>query len=73
MKFNIVIDRVDGASDHGKDVVDGLNAVDRAYLNKMLFRMYNPGYKHNAKDMMAHSCASSKKSSCATPLPSPTY
>eukprot|EP00957_Ditylum_brightwellii_P190612 14510170-Ditylum_brightwellii.AAC.1 len=40
---------------------DGLNAVDKAYLNNMVFRMYNPGSKHTAKDTVAHSCAPSKK------------
>eukprot|EP00957_Ditylum_brightwellii_P135828 10360457-Ditylum_brightwellii.AAC.1 len=55
MEFNIVIDHAVGAPGHGKDVVYGLNAVDKAYLNKMMFRINNPGSKHTAKDMMAHS------------------
>eukprot|EP00957_Ditylum_brightwellii_P106177 8100153-Ditylum_brightwellii.AAC.1 len=61
MKFNIVIDHAFGAPDHGKDVVDRLNAVDKAYLNKVMLRVYNPGSKHTAKDMMAHLCGPSKK------------
>eukprot|EP00957_Ditylum_brightwellii_P080124 6093726-Ditylum_brightwellii.AAC.1 len=36
-KLNILIDCAVGAPDHGEDVVDGLNAVDKAYLNKMMF------------------------------------
>jgi hypothetical protein len=39
---NIVINCAVGAPGHGKDIVDGLNVVDKAYLNKMMFRMYNP-------------------------------
>eukprot|EP00957_Ditylum_brightwellii_P074234 5640681-Ditylum_brightwellii.AAC.1 len=39
MKFNIVIDHAVEAPGHGKDVVDGLNAIDKAHLNKMMFRI----------------------------------
>eukprot|EP00957_Ditylum_brightwellii_P137269 10465349-Ditylum_brightwellii.AAC.1 len=35
MQYNIVIDRAIQAAGHGKDVVDGLNAVDKRYLGKM--------------------------------------
>eukprot|EP00957_Ditylum_brightwellii_P092078 7010500-Ditylum_brightwellii.AAC.1 len=55
-----------GAPGHGKDAVDGLDAVDKAYLNKMMFRMYNPGSKHIAKDMIAHLITPSKKNSYAS-------
>ena len=33
-KYSIVIDRAIGAPGHGKDVVDGLNAVDKSFLRK---------------------------------------
>eukprot|EP00957_Ditylum_brightwellii_P199964 15243934-Ditylum_brightwellii.AAC.1 len=45
MKCDIVIDHAVGSPVHGKDIVDRLNAVDKAYLNKMVFRMYNSGSK----------------------------
>eukprot|EP00957_Ditylum_brightwellii_P061103 4636555-Ditylum_brightwellii.AAC.1 len=61
MKFNTVIDRAVGAPGHGKDVTDGLNVVHKAYLNKMMFRTYNPRSKHTSKDMMDHLCTPSKK------------
>ena len=32
VRFNIVIDRVMEAPGHGKDVVDGLNATDKAFF-----------------------------------------
>eukprot|EP00957_Ditylum_brightwellii_P034289 2600559-Ditylum_brightwellii.AAC.1 len=31
MKYNIFIDRAVGAQGHGKDIVDGLNAVDKSF------------------------------------------
>eukprot|EP00957_Ditylum_brightwellii_P071038 5398170-Ditylum_brightwellii.AAC.1 len=66
MKCNIVTDCAVGAPDHGKDIIDGLNAVDKTYLNKMMFIMYNPGSKHTAKGMMAHLCTPSKNISYAS-------
>ena len=36
--YNIVIDRAVGAPGHGKDVVDGLNAVIKAFLKKAMMR-----------------------------------
>eukprot|EP00957_Ditylum_brightwellii_P104121 7931682-Ditylum_brightwellii.AAC.1 len=65
MKFDIVIDHAVGAPGHDKDAVDGSNAVDNSYLNKMMFKMYNLGSKHTAKDMMAHSCTPRKSISYA--------
>eukprot|EP00957_Ditylum_brightwellii_P173467 13207055-Ditylum_brightwellii.AAC.1 len=65
MKFNIVINGAVGAPGHGKDVVDGLNTIDKACLKKMVVRMNNSGSKHTAKDMMAHLCMLSKKTSNA--------
>lgn len=35
-KYNINIDRAIGAPGHGKDLVDGLNAVDKHYLKKIM-------------------------------------
>eukprot|EP00957_Ditylum_brightwellii_P048693 3694718-Ditylum_brightwellii.AAC.1 len=32
VRFNIVIDRAVGAPGHGKDMVDGLNATDKAFF-----------------------------------------
>ena len=45
MKYNIVIDRAVGAPGHGKDVVDGLNAVDKRYLKQCMFRLLHPEQK----------------------------
>ena len=37
-KYNISIERAICAPGHGKDVVDGLNAVDKHYLKKFMKR-----------------------------------
>ena len=42
VKFQVVIDRAVGAPGHGKDVVDGLNAVDKRYLRKAMLRADHP-------------------------------
>ena len=35
-KYHINIDRAIGAPGYGKDIVDGLNAVDKNYLKKLM-------------------------------------
>ena len=40
--YQITIDRAVGAPGHGKDVVDGLNAVDKNYLFKLMSRIKVP-------------------------------
>mgnify|MGYP003340820577 CR=1 FL=1 len=39
LKFDIVIDCAVGAPGHGKDVVDGLNAVDKRFLRTAMMRI----------------------------------
>ena len=36
MKHHIIIDRAIGAPGHGKSIIDGLNAVDKHYLKKVM-------------------------------------
>eukprot|EP00957_Ditylum_brightwellii_P128538 9804195-Ditylum_brightwellii.AAC.1 len=38
MKYGIVIDCAVGAPDHGRDVVDALNAVDKRLLRRAMLR-----------------------------------
>eukprot|EP00957_Ditylum_brightwellii_P093713 7135205-Ditylum_brightwellii.AAC.1 len=64
-EFN-VIDYAVGAPGHSKDVVDGSIAVDKAYLNRMLFIIYNCGSKYTAKYVITHSCTPREKSSYAS-------
>ena len=54
MKYNIVIDCAVGAPGHGKDVVDGLNAVDKRFLRKSMFQIFNPEEGTTRKAMHAH-------------------
>ena len=59
MKYNIVIDRAVGAPGHGKDVVDGLNALDERYLKQCMFRLLNPEQKRCENKMEYHSTTKS--------------
>eukprot|EP00957_Ditylum_brightwellii_P055900 4235758-Ditylum_brightwellii.AAC.1 len=55
VKYDIVIDYTVGAPEHGKDVVDGLNVVDKRYLRTALLRNSNPEEDKNVKTMRSHS------------------
>eukprot|EP00957_Ditylum_brightwellii_P003690 279735-Ditylum_brightwellii.AAC.1 len=57
MKYGIVIDREVGAPGYGKDVVDGLNAVDKRYLRSDMFKKYIPKEDKNVKTMSCPSAA----------------
>lgn len=54
-KYGIVIDCAVGAPGHGKDIVDGLNAVDKRYLKTAMFRVINPEENGSEKTMNSHS------------------
>ena len=62
VRFNIVIDRAVEAPGHGKDIVDGLNATDKAVLFKAMFCNKNPEQDHTSKDMIAHCMTQKRKS-----------
>eukprot|EP00957_Ditylum_brightwellii_P072992 5546808-Ditylum_brightwellii.AAC.1 len=51
-----------GAPGHGRDIVDGLNATDKAFF-KAMFCDKNPEQDHTSKDMIAH-CMSQKGRVC---------
>jgi len=52
--FGIVIDRAIGAPEHGKDLVDGLNATDKVYLRKMMCMVGTPEANDGKKRMAAY-------------------
>jgi len=54
LKFDIVIDCAVGAPGHGKDVVDGLNAVDKRFLRTAMMRILNPEEEFDSKCMLSH-------------------
>ena len=62
MKYGIVIDCAIGAPGHGKDVVDGLNAVDKGFLRNAMFRLVNPEEDANEKSKLCHSATSLARS-----------
>eukprot|EP00957_Ditylum_brightwellii_P159306 12126360-Ditylum_brightwellii.AAC.1 len=55
IKYGIVIDHAVGAPGHGKDVVDGLNAVDKRFLRRAMLRNSIPEEHTNIKTMSNHS------------------
>ena len=41
--YSIIIDRGISTSGHGKEVVDGINAVDKHYIYKLMYNVQLPG------------------------------
>ena len=41
--YSIIIDRGMSATGHGKEVVDGLNAVDKRYIYQLMSKLQLPG------------------------------
>ena len=41
--YSIIIDRGIGAPGHGKEVVDGINAVDKCYIYRLMSTVQLPG------------------------------
>ena len=41
--YSIMIDRVISAPGHGKEVIDGLNAVDKRYIYQFMSKVQIPG------------------------------
>ena len=40
--YSIIFDRVISAPGHGKEVVDGLNAVDKRYIYQLMYKVKLP-------------------------------
>ena len=43
--YSIIIDRGISATGHGKEVVDGLNAMDKRYIYQLIFNVQLTGSK----------------------------
>jgi hypothetical protein len=56
-KLQITIDRAIGAPGHGKDVVDGLNATDKQFIQGKMCMIGTPESADSEKRMVAHSMA----------------
>ena len=66
MKFGITIDRQVGAPGHGKDIIDGVNAVDKKYIAKCFCMTNTPEATNAAKRISAESMIEGASKSFAT-------
>jgi hypothetical protein len=55
VKYKIVIDRAICAPGHGKDLIDGLNAVDKMYLKELMMRTSQAGETEEDRKIKSHS------------------
>ena len=54
--YSIIIDRVISAPGHGKEVVGGLNAIDKRYIYQLLSNVQLPGSEKFDSQIIMHSC-----------------
>ncbi len=54
-KYNITIGRAVAAPGHGKDLIDGLNAVDKMYLKELMMRTSVAGEANEDRKIKSHS------------------
>ena len=54
--FSIIIDHGISETGHGKEVVDGLNVIDKHYIYQLLYNVQLPGSKTIGKQILIHSC-----------------
>ena len=52
---SIIFDRGISASVNGKEVVDGLNAIDKRYMYQLMYTVQLPGSKIFEKKIIVHS------------------
>ena len=53
---SIIIDQGISAPVHVKDVVDGLNAIDKRYIYQLMYNVQLPGLKTFDSRILMHSC-----------------
>ena len=68
-RYSIIIDRGISAPCHGKDVVDGLNAIDKRYIYQLISNVQLPVSKTFDSQILTHSCTRKHDFSLATPPP----
>ena len=61
--FNIIIDRMIGTPEHGKDIVDAINACDRQYLKEKMCMIGTPEADDSTKRMDTYAMIGDIKSS----------
>ena len=52
--YSFIIDRGKSAPGHGKEIVDGLNAIDKYYIYKLMYNVQLPGSKIFYSQMQIH-------------------
>ena len=63
--YSIIIDRVISAPGHGKQVVDGLNAVDKRYIYQLMSKVQLPGSVRFDSQIKIHTVTENKDVSLA--------
>ena len=64
-RHSIIFDRGISAPGHGKEVVDGLNYIDKGYMYQLMSTVKLPGLKISEKQILMHSCTQKKYVSLA--------
>ena len=54
--YSIIIDRVICAPGHGKEVVNGLNAIEKRYIYQLTSNVQLPGSKQFDSKILMYSC-----------------
>ena len=54
--YSVIIDRGISASGHGKEVVDGINYVDKGYIYQLMSNVQLPGSNIFDSQMQIHTC-----------------
>jgi hypothetical protein len=65
VEHGIIIDRAIGAPGHGKDIVDGINAIDKEFLRSKMCMIGTPEASIGNKRMAAHSMVEGASKSLA--------
>ena len=53
---SIIIDRGISATGHGKEVVDGINAIDKRYMYQLMSKVQLPGSRTFDSQILMNSC-----------------
>ena len=63
--YSIIIDRGISAPGHGKEMVDGINAVDKRYIYQLMSKVQLPGSVRFDSQIKMHTVAENKDVSLA--------
>ena len=54
--YSVIIDHGISSPEHGKEVVDGLNAIGKRYIYQLMYNVQLPGSKIFDSQILMHSC-----------------